>query len=42
MRADALEATSMSTAPQTGDRLGPLGPVQRDHDGWDVTALVSA
>jgi len=35
MRADALEATSMSTATQMGDRLACLGLVQRDHDGRD-------
>jgi DNA-binding MarR family transcriptional regulator len=33
--ADALGATSMSTATQMGDRLARLGLVQRDHDGGD-------
>jgi MarR family transcriptional regulator, transcriptional regulator for hemolysin len=33
--ADALGATSMSTATQMGDRLARLGLVQRDHDGQD-------
>jgi len=35
MRADALEATSMSRATQMGDHLACLGLVQRDHDGRD-------
>jgi DNA-binding MarR family transcriptional regulator len=33
--ADALGATSMSTATQMGDRLARLGLVQREHDGRD-------
>jgi DNA-binding MarR family transcriptional regulator len=33
--AEALGATSMSTATQMGDRLARLGLVQRDHDGRD-------
>jgi DNA-binding MarR family transcriptional regulator len=33
--AEALGATSMSTATQMGDRLARLGLVQRDHDGQD-------
>jgi DNA-binding MarR family transcriptional regulator len=33
--ADALGATSMSTATQMGDRLARLGLVQRDHDSQD-------
>ena len=35
MLADALEATSMSTATQMGDRLACFGLVRRDHDGRD-------
>jgi DNA-binding MarR family transcriptional regulator len=33
--ADALGATSLSTATQMGDRLARLGLVQRDHDRRD-------